>query len=360
VVSVSAADDYIAPIPQDFWPDKPWAAVVRLRRDDVTVVDASGTFRLLKTSDAEYEVGNTVECRDSVGVVRVLSEAPIRYLDLSAGAEDVDRFKFERDPEGPTFDDFGGFSEVKARAREIIERSLQDRAKLANIGARPIKGVLFTGEPGTGKTLLARIIANESDANFYTISGPQVFSKWFGESEETLRRIFDDAVSNAPSIIFFDEIDSVATQRAESSHEASQRVVAQLLTLMDGIAATANVVVIAATNRLPAIDAALRRPGRFDWEIEFGLPTYDDRLGILRASARGIATGGALPHEEIAASTGGWSGADLAAIWTEAALLAVEDKREVILTEDYWGGFRRVDCNRRLVEPNATLGGGQA
>lgn len=360
VVLVSATASYIDRVPNELWPDEVWVGVVRLHLDDVTLVDASGTLRRVPTNETPYVVGNTVDCRTSIGVVRVLAEKPIRYLDLP-GADDgegIERFRVGPDPDGPTYADFGGFAHVVDRARELIEQPLKHRDQLTAIGARAIKGVLFTGQPGTGKTMLARIIANEAGATFYTISGPQVFSKWFGESEETLRRIFEDAAAHAPAIIFFDEIDSVATQRAES-HEASRRVVAQLLTLMDGFAAASNVVVVAATNRPQDIDMALRRPGRFDWEIEFGLPILEDRRAILRASATGLNTTGLLPHDAIAAETDGWSSAELAAVWTEAALLAIADERSTIIAEDYEGGYSRVAGQRRRLTSESPRGSDQ-
>jgi transitional endoplasmic reticulum ATPase len=183
-------------VPADLWPEESWVGVVRLHLPDVTVVDASGRLRLVATSQVECKVGNTVEGRDTAGVVRVLAQDPVRYLDLpDIDATVVDRFIFSGSKE--TFDDFGGLDDVKARARELIETPLEHREDLAAIGARPVKGVLFTGPPGTGKTMLARIIANAADAVFYEISGPEIFSRWYGDSEKILRMIFEHAAKLA-------------------------------------------------------------------------------------------------------------------------------------------------------------------
>ncbi len=185
--------------------------------------------------------------------------------------------------------------------------------------------------------MLARIIAAQSGAVFYEVSGPEIFSKWYGQSEELLRKLFKDAARQERAIIFFDEIDSVAGQRDDDAHEASKRVVAQLLTLMDGFQPDDNVVVVATTNRPDDIDVALRRPGRFDWEIDFPLPNLDDRVAILEAAALRLKTVDPLPHEAAALQTVGWSGAELAAIWSEAALLAVTDRRAAIMTRTIRG-----------------------
>jgi transitional endoplasmic reticulum ATPase len=183
-----------------------------------------------------------------------------------------------------------------------------------------------------------------------------VFSKWYGESEELLRRIFEAAALHERAIVFFDEIDSVAAQRGGDAHEVSRRVVAQLLTLMDGFKAEENVVVVATTNRPQDIDVALRRPGRFDWEIHFPLPSEADRREILEVSSRGLATEGQLPHAYVAGHTASWSSAELTAIWTEAALLAVAEGRPVIMAEDYLGGHTRVAAQRgRLVSPPKSM-----
>lgn len=335
-----------AACPAELWPhDVIWVGVVRIRLDDITVVEVGGGHRRIPTNEIPYEVGNTVEGGDG-GVIRVLSPDPIRYLDLS-DRDAIDVAHFIPPPgEVPTFEQFGGLDDVKARARELIETPLRYRDALEAIGARPVKGVLFTGVPGTGKTMLARIIAGAAGATFYQISGPEIVSKWYGESEKVLRAVFEHAAEQDRSIIFFDEIDSIAVSRSGDAHEASKRLVAQLLTLMDGFAPRHNVVVIAATNRPQDVDVALRRPGRFDWTIEFRLPEEADRAEILAATAKRLATEGKLPHDVVAARTAGWNGAELTAIFSEAALLAVTDERRVLMAEDYLGGLDRVAAHR--------------
>jgi transitional endoplasmic reticulum ATPase len=350
VLLVRVADNHLEPAPASLWLEETWVGVVRLRLDDVTVVDSSGRLRLIPTNpQVEYMERNTVEVSDVSGIVRVLSRDPIRFLDLPAiDAGVIAEFRTDREATEPaSYEDFGGLQSVVARAKELIELPLEHHDKLAQIGARPIKGVLFTGPPGTGKTMLARIIAARANAPFYEISGPEVFSKWYGESEELLRKLFADAARHKRAIIFFDEIDSVAAHRSDEAHEVSRRVVAQLLTLMDGFTSKQNVIVIATTNRPQDIDVALRRPGRFDWEVAFPLPGVADRIAIMETTARRINALGPLPHAFIAHRTNGWSGAELAAIWSEAALLAVADDRAVIVAEDYVGGYERVADQRR-------------
>ena len=218
-------------------------------------------------------------------------------------------------------------------------------SELESIGARPIKGVLFTGAPGTGKTHLARVIADQSDAAFYSISGPEIISKWVGDSEGNLRKLFDDAAAKGRAVVFFDEIDSLAEKRSEESHEASRRVVAQLLTLMDGFEQSkANIIVIAATNRPEDIDPALRRPGRFDWEIEIPMPSLADRRQILRVSMSrlNVSHPSEMPLDDIATRTEDWSAARLTSLWTEAALLAAGDGRGSLHTEDLVGAYERL------------------
>ena len=252
-------------LPNSTWPDELWVGVVKIKLTDITIIESGGRLRTVPTTTEPcYESGNTVQANDLQGVVRVLSEAPIKYNDFPAVDDAaIEAFLWSPpDADALGFEDFGGLPKVVSRARELIEVPLRNHEALSAIGARPIKGVLFTGEPGTGKTMLARIIAAQSGAAFYEISGPEIFSKWYGQSEELLRKLFQAAAKHDKAIIFFDEIDSVAAQRGDESHEASKRVVAQLLTLMDGFTPDTNVVVIAATNRPQDLDVALRRPGR--------------------------------------------------------------------------------------------------
>lgn len=329
--------------------------VVQLKGPRKTVVKRDGESVTVPTvADVEYAEGNTVEARDGHGIVDVISDEPLPSINVTVNKEgDVSRFREKDDPDQdddkrPTFEDFGGMEHVVERARDLIEVPLKYRDALSEIGARPIKGVLFTGPPGTGKTMLARIIAREAKSAFYPIRGPEVKKKWFGESEETLIKIFDDAAAEKEgAIIFFDEIDSVAPARGSTSHEATRSVVAQLLTLMDGFKPNSNVVVIAATNRPEDIDPALRRPGRFDWVIDFTLPNEQDREEILRTSSRSLATDDDLSHAAIAKDTQFWSAVDLTAIWSEAALIAAKDGRRKICDEDYFIGFEKVGEQKR-------------
>ena len=355
---IDKKDVNIEKVPGSAWPDDLWVGIVKIKLTDITVIDSGARFRTVPTVAMPfYESGNTVLAGDVQGVTRVLSERPIKYIDLPEVDDSViDRFRLEQpEKDDLGFDDFGGLSEVVTRARELIEVPLRSGDALSAIGARPIKGVLFTGKPGTGKTMLARIIAAQTEATFFEISGPEVFSKWYGQSEELIRKLFEAARKEERAIIFFDEIDSVAAQRGDDSHEASKRVVAQLLTLMDGFKPETNVVVIAATNRPQDLDVALRRPGRFDWEIEFPYPDESDRKDILAKTARRLLTKDPLPHDVIAELTSGWSAAELTHIWSEAALLAVMDNRRQIYEEDYVGGFERVSRYRnrpREARPN--------
>ncbi|MCX6694027.1 MAG: CDC48 family AAA ATPase [Methanomicrobiales archaeon] len=222
-----------------------------------------------------------------------------------------------------SYEDIGGLRDELQRLRETIELPLRHPELFRTLGIEPPKGVLLFGPPGTGKTLIAKAVANESGAHFISIAGPEVISKYYGESEQRLREVFEEARGNSPSIIFIDELDSITPRREEVTGEVERRVVAQLLTMMDGLEERGQVVVIGATNRLDAIDPALRRPGRFDREIEIGVPSKPDRVDIMKIHTRGmpLVEEVSLPH--IAQQTHGFVGADLAALCREAAIRAL-------------------------------------
>jgi transitional endoplasmic reticulum ATPase len=230
-----------------------------------------------------------------------------------------------REGEAPsiTYEDIGGLGNAVDRVREMIELPLRHPELFKRLGVEAPKGVLLHGPPGTGKTLLAKAVANETNANFYTIGGPEIMSKYYGESEERLRNVFQQAEKNAPSIIFIDEIDSIAPKREEVSGETERRIVAQLLSLMDGMSTRGKVVVIGATNRVNAIDPALRRPGRFDREIEIGVPDRNGRLEVLQIHTRGMPIAKDVNLEKLADISHGFVGADLQALAKEAAMRAL-------------------------------------
>jgi transitional endoplasmic reticulum ATPase len=222
-----------------------------------------------------------------------------------------------------TWEDIGDLEEAKRKLREMIELPLRQPELFHHLGIEPPKGVLLYGPPGTGKTLLAKALANEIGAYFVAINGPEIMSKFYGESEQRLREIFQQAQENAPSIIFIDEIDSIAPKREEVTGEVERRVVAQLLALMDGLKERGKVVVIGATNRPDALDPALRRPGRFDREIEIAPPDKKARKEILLVHTRNVPLAEDVDLEKLAAMTHGYTGADLAALVKEAAMSAI-------------------------------------
>jgi transitional endoplasmic reticulum ATPase len=222
-----------------------------------------------------------------------------------------------------TYDDLGGMADTINALREMVELPLRYPELFTRLGVDPPRGVLLHGPPGTGKTRLARAVANESDAAFFLINGPEIMGSAYGESEKKLREIFEAATKAAPSILFIDEIDSIAPKRDQVHGEAEKRLVAQLLTLMDGLEARTNLVVIAATNRPDAIDEALRRPGRFDREIIIGVPDESGRREVLGIHTRGMPLGRTVDLKELARTTYGFVGADLAALTREAAIEAV-------------------------------------
>uniref|UniRef100_I1P7N1 Cell division cycle protein 48 homolog n=1 Tax=Oryza glaberrima TaxID=4538 RepID=I1P7N1_ORYGL len=232
------------------------------------------------------------------------------------------------------YDDVGGVRKQMAQIRELVELPLRHPQLFKSIGVKPPKGILLYGPPGSGKTLIARAVANETGAFFFLINGPEIMSKLAGESESNLRKAFEEAEKNAPSIIFIDEIDSIAPKREKTHGEVERRIVSQLLTLMDGLKARSHVIVMGATNRPNSIDPALRRFGRFDREIDIGVPDEVGRLEVLRIHTKNMKLAEDVDLEHIAKDTHGYVGADLAALCTEAALQCIREKMDIIDLED--------------------------
>src|SRR3989339_324413 len=230
----------------------------------------------------------------------------------------------ESETPGIYYEDIGGLKDEIELIREMVELPMKQPEIFEKLGIGAPKGVLLTGPPGTGKTLLARAVATETDASFYSIAGPEIMSKYYGESEKHIREIFEKADKNAPSIIFIDEIDSIAPKRGEGTDQTEKRIVAQLLTLMDGLKSRGQIVVMAATNRPDDIDPALRRPGRFDRELRINPPAEDARKEILQIHTRGMPLGDDVNFDELANKTIGYVGADLEALCKEAALKALK------------------------------------
>jgi len=229
------------------------------------------------------------------------------------------------EPEGPrvSYEDIGGLKDELEKVKEMIQLPIKHPKIFNRLGIDPPKGVLLHGPPGTGKTLIAKAVANESGASFYTINGPEIMSKFYGQSEENLRKIFDEAEKNAPSIVFIDEIDAIAGKRSETHGEVEKRVVSQLLTLMDGLKGRGKLIVIGATNIPDSLDPALRRPGRFDREIRIDAPDREGRKEIMQIHTRGMPKAKNVDLDKIADRTYGYVGADLAALARESAMNAL-------------------------------------
>ncbi|KAL2914028.1 AAA ATPase cdc48 [Polyrhizophydium stewartii] len=244
--------------------------------------------------------------------------------------EPIKREEEEQNLSQVGYDDIGGCRKQLAQIRELVELPLRHPQLFKSIGIKPPRGILMFGPPGTGKTLIARAVANETGAFFFLINGPEIMSKMAGESESNLRKAFEEAEKNSPAIIFIDEIDAIAPKREKTNGEVERRVVSQLLTLMDGLKARSNVVVMGATNRPNSIDPALRRFGRFDREIDIGIPDPTGRLEILRIHTKNMKLADDVDLEQIAAETHGFVGSDMASLCSEAAMQQIREKMDLI------------------------------
>ena len=272
-----------------------------------------GEMGFLPFIDEKFVVVST----EPKGAVRVTQVTDIEFIPEATKALEEQKFP------DVTYDDLGGLEKEVMTIREMVELPMKHPELFDRLGIEPPKGILLYGPPGTGKTLLAKAVANESGANFIAINGPELMSKFYGQSEENLRKVFDNAEKDAPSVIFIDEIDAIAPKREEVYGEVEKRVVSQLLTILDGLKHRGQVIVIAATNRPQSIDPALRRPGRLDREIEIGVPGKKGRLEILQIHTRGMPLVKELDLKKISEITYGYVGADLAALCKEAAMHAL-------------------------------------
>ena len=300
-----------APVDMRLNVDEDFTNFVKNRLMERTLMEGDTTLVMMLGHAIPFTVTKT----RPQGIVKVTAETKLTILNEPA-------------PEGrglprTTYEDIGGLHEEIQRVREMVELPLRHPELFQRLGIEPPKGVMLYGPPGCGKTLLARAVANESEANFFSINGPEIMSKFYGESEARLREIFQQAQQNSPSIIFIDELDAIAPKREEVTGEVERRVVAQLLALMDGLSGRGNVIVIGATNRPSALDPALRRPGRFDREIEIAVSDKNGRYEILQIHTRGMPLADDVDLEKLSKISHGYTGADMAALCRETAMKAL-------------------------------------
>jgi transitional endoplasmic reticulum ATPase len=301
----------LAPIDMRLNVDEDFIKFVKNRLMERTFIEGDTTLVMMLGHPVQFTVTKT----RPQGIIKLTYDTKLQILTEPAPeAKDIPR---------TTYEDIGGLKEEIQRLREIVELPMRHPELFQRLGIGPPKGVLLQGPPGCGKTLLARAVANESDANFFSINGPEIMSKFYGESEARLREIFQQAEKNAPAIIFIDELDAIAPKREEVTGEVERRVVAQILALLDGLKARGNVIVIGATNRPNALDPALRRPGRFDREIEIGMPDKQGRHEVLQIHTRGMPLSENVDVKRLAETTHGYTGADLAALGRETAMKAL-------------------------------------
>ena len=325
----------------------------------VTVRPITGRKRTDRASTESAGDDSTTDKsrRDRASDAETAADRLRKTVERATGTDRADRKERREPPERPetgvTYEDIGGLDEELELVREMIELPLSEPAVFTRLGIEPPKGVLLHGPPGTGKTLIAKAVANEVNATFKTISGPEIMSKYKGESEERLRDTFEAAADNAPAIIFFDEIDSIAGKR-EDGGDVENRVVGQLLSLMDGLDARGNVIVIGATNRVDSLDPALRRGGRFDREIEIGVPGEAGRREVLDVHTRRMPLADGVDIDKLASRTHGFVGADLESLAKEAAMTALRRTRKA------GGRLRSIEVTRgdfeaamAAVEPSA-------
>jgi len=289
--------------------DKEFTDFVKNRLKGLPLSDGDEISVMILGNSMEFKISKIIPKR----VVKINRSSNLTILDETASDKKV----------RITYEEVGGLQTVIKSMREIVELPLRHPELFSRLGVEPHSGVLLYGPPGCGKTLLAKVLATESDANMYSINGPEIMNKYYGETEARLREIFKEAKDNSPSIIFIDEIDAIAPKREEVFGDVEKRVVAQLLALMDGLTDRGNVVVLGATNRPDSVDPALRRPGRFDREMEISVPNIDGRIEILQIHTRGMPIGKDVDLKKLASELHGYTGADIKSLCRESALKAI-------------------------------------
>lgn len=344
--------------PDSAWPGAHEAGVVEIV-EDAQVWIRRGDYLIKARKDADLQVkrGWVVEYIPTLSVTRVVKKnskslRPSAHHDERTERTDVKKFRQKPKKSWPSPEDFVGSPHLLRQARDLIELPFQRRELFEKIGAPMIKGVLFSGPPGTGKTMLAKIIAREVDATLYIVNGADVGDMYYGNSEKIVQNIFAAAARDERAIVFFDELDSIAPARGKNTHDVERRVVTALLTAMGGVDANPNVTVIATTNRPESLDSALTRIGRFDRVIDFAPPTLQQRVELMKKSSSRFSEGGVdfdgIDFDHFAAKTEGWSGAEIAGVWREAMYVTVRDHRGRIIEEDYARGVEIVAEQRAI------------
>jgi transitional endoplasmic reticulum ATPase len=323
--------------------------IVKQEIGDRVVVEQGGRLVVYEVGDdVSVDPGYTVEISNA-GIVREVIETTAIQRESPHPAstdigEYIDDLRFPSDELEVGFEHFGGMSDHLRYVQKRVDLLLNRREEIEQMGRQPTLGALFHGEPGTGKTHFAKILASESDADFYRIRGPEIVSKWVGDTEEILRELFEHASDNAPAILFFDELDSLGSERGDGPNQQfGNRIVAQLLSLMDGIDQEQDgLLIIGSTNRIEDIDQALLRSGRLDWKIEFEIPDYQGRIEIFESlRQQGYDVAESVDPEEIASLTDGWTGAQLSSLLDEAVIVALSSGREQITTTDLKISYER-------------------
>lgn len=344
------SDGDVAYLPPESWPAGDRTGTIAWADDNQVVVKSSGTTHVFPQRGTEpFKKGHTVRLGPDGQPIAIIADQPVDAFEVSHDDSfDVESLIVRPEDNKTTLADFGGSPALVQRAVDLVKVALSPREPLCAMGVNPIKGILFSGPSGTGKTHLARALANLTDSSFYNVGGPAIVDQFLGQTERRLREIFDHANANGPAILFFDEIDSLYTQRGEQNHEATNRLVGQFLSLLDGFVPSDRVLVIATTNLPGSLDDALLRPGRLGHKLTFAVPSESDRILILEASSRKISFSENPDLAMVARATDGWFAADLAAIWTEAGIAAALDRRESICWEDVLAGIDQQARERQV------------